>query len=425
MSDRSRIACVALCLSSFHLLRWLSGTPLSVCVSVRVSVCPCVSYCSCLEHVDNYLLYVARDAEHGVPPRLVLIDELLPPAQRAAGRDVDWKEGWAKSLTHSLTHPLVYQCQPASQPCPNHTWPATASAAGTFARSPCAGCCVLGAVLSAPRVCQAALHAVSVECGGGTVVSWQPQRRYQRTSHQPLETAQSDSLSHVACLLACLSACLLCGVVALCAVLCVLCWFLVRVESCGCVSSLVARSGRVSVVGVSVRGRCERPLLEQRVAASALRPGRTGGAVLPRAAHRHRQCAAAITQPRCRAAAARRGQCSSACAVHCSPPRHRMLSVPIQRGLEKQRAVATHTSATTSHTHCTASVRAVEPEGRGGGRGREVDGRCSGCGQLVSGAVDCTMLCEAGSSNADREMSVEAAGTTVAQMVNATRSGKQ
>ena len=61
-------------------------------LSARVSA----RYSTCLENVDSFLVSVVRMTASGAPPRLVLIDELLPPAKRA-GVDVDWREAWAKS----------------------------------------------------------------------------------------------------------------------------------------------------------------------------------------------------------------------------------------------------------------------------------------------------------------------------------------
>ena len=89
-----------------------------------------VQYHSCLENVDTFLLSVAREAKRGLPPRLLLIDELPPPAQRAAS-DVSWQEAWTKSeqhttaptqlddaLTpHSLTPPPLTHCHAAPWPC--------------------------------------------------------------------------------------------------------------------------------------------------------------------------------------------------------------------------------------------------------------------------------------------------------------------
>ena len=69
-----------------HHFAVLCRLPLGLCVLLVVR------YATCLENVDSFLLSVAREP---VPPRLVLIDELLPPAQRA-GADIDWKEAWAK-----------------------------------------------------------------------------------------------------------------------------------------------------------------------------------------------------------------------------------------------------------------------------------------------------------------------------------------
>ena len=103
-------------------------------VSLRFSLCAARSgsFCACLEHLDAFLLSITREAVSGVPPRLVVIDELMPPAQ-TRGVDADWKEAWAKSQRSTTLSQRTHG---------GSSW-ATGTDLSILRRSPLVSACVL------------------------------------------------------------------------------------------------------------------------------------------------------------------------------------------------------------------------------------------------------------------------------------------